>query len=114
MSKDISISNLWNLIQYSCGCIHNGEVCGEPLTMEMKHNGVFMVCPKCGASTSTYDVEKFMNKVATTIVEDAEDGIETNLTNFKHKLISRMDRKSHEFTVTSHTNKRMKVSIKND
>lgn len=114
MASNASISNLWSWMKFVCGGKLNGDGCGEPLKLEMQRNQVMFVCPKCGQSTPYYDVEKFMQKVEKMIVEDAEDGIDSNLTNFKHKLISRIDRKQHEFTVLTHTPREMKVSIRNE
>jgi predicted RNA-binding Zn-ribbon protein involved in translation (DUF1610 family) len=114
MATDINISNIWRIMKFFCGSKTEDGVCGEELKMEMQRNQVMFVCPKCGQTTPYYDVEKFMQKVQKAIVEDAEDGIESNLTNYKHKLISRIDRKAHEFTVTKHTSNEMKVSIRND
>lgn len=110
--KDVSISSLWRQLEFVCGAAGDNEICNTPLELSMNGRQVNYVCPKCGQSHSSYDVEKFVDKVTAIIVEDAEDGCATNLSNYKHKLISRYDSKQHLFQVLSHTNSKMKVSIK--
>jgi predicted RNA-binding Zn-ribbon protein involved in translation (DUF1610 family) len=112
--QDIRISNLWRMLEFTCGQPGENGTCGAHLTPQLiaeKH--VVYKCPVCGASHNYYDIEKFINKIVKILVEDQEDGCETNLTNFKHKLVSRYDSRTHVFTVLSHTNTKMKVSLKN-
>lgn len=110
--KDVSISSLWRQLEFVCGATGSDKICGAPLELSMNGRQVNYVCPQCGQSHSYYDVEKFVDKVTAIIVDDAEDGCTTNLSNYKYKLISRYDSKQHLFHVLSHTNSKMKVSIK--
>lgn len=112
--SDMSISNLWPQLEFVCGQQHDGAPCNHALVAEIKMNKVLYICPCCGASTNYYDIEKFVDKVTAVIIEDAEDGVMTNLTNFKHKMVSRYDSKQHVFQVLEHTNSKMKVSIRNE
>lgn len=114
MATEINISNFWRQIHFVCGQPKENGICGHDMIPEMTSTQVLYRCPVCGKSTPYYDIEKFMNKVAKMIVEDTEDGVESNLTNFKMKIMSRIDKKQHTFTVLLHTNKQMKVSLKND
>ncbi len=111
--RDIRISNLWNMLEFVCGTETESGICGAALNMEMAHKQVVYKCPVCGAVTAYYDVEKFLDTISSAIVEDTENGCESNLTNFKHKMVSRYDSKRHTFTVLSHTISKMKVSLKN-
>lgn len=107
---EASISSLWRQLEFVCGGEHDGTPKLEP---EMKGLQVVYRCPICGQTTAYYDIEKFMDKITKIIVDDAEDGCATNLTNYKMTLISRYDRKQHTFKVLSHTPTKMKVSLNN-
>lgn len=111
--KDIRISNLWDMLEFACGTETENGICGAKPEMEMSRNQVIYKCPVCGTITAYYDVEKFLEKISAIIVEDMEDGCETNLTNFKHTMMSRYDSKRHTFKVLSHTKTKLKVSLKN-
>lgn len=114
MTDDISISNLWRQMEFVCGAPSENGTCGYTMIPEMGYKQVYYKCPHCGCATPYYDIEKFINKASKMIVEDAEDGIESNLTNFKMQVMSRIDKRHHTFTVLLHTHNKLKVSLKND
>ena len=114
MAKDANISNIWRHLKFICGAPTEDGICGQEMAPEMAVRQLVFKCPKCGEMIPYFDTEKFINKATNIIVDDAEDGIETNLTNFKMKMISRIDKKQHTFTVLLHTQDKLKVSIKNN
>lgn len=105
---ECSISSLWGQLEFVCGS------CEEPHKLELEMNGrqVVYKCPVCGRTHSYYDVEKFVDKITKVIIEDTEDGCDTNLTNYQMKMMSRYDSRQHIFKVLSHTHTKMKVSLK--
>ena len=107
-----SISSLWGHLEFVCGG-RNDSPCNSKLELEMDGRKVLYRCPVCGQTTWSYDVEKFVDHITKTIVDDADEGCSTNLTNFQMKMTSRYDSKQHIFRVLSHTPTQMKVSIKN-
>ncbi len=109
--REASISSLWSQLEFVCGNPTENGICGAKLNPEMLGRQVVYKCPVCEKTHTYYDIEKFVDKITHIIVDDTEDGCATNLTNFKHKLISRYDSKQHLFHVLSHTNTKMKVSI---
>ncbi len=109
---DLSISSLWKHLDFVCGG-HPDAPCGTKLELNMNGRQLNYQCPVCGQTTSYYDVEKFINKITKMIIEDTEEGFDTNLTNFQMKMVSRTDGRQHIFRVLSHTPTEMKVSLRN-
>jgi hypothetical protein len=109
---DMSISSLWKHLEFVCGETTE-KPCHTQLDLIMQGKQPVYQCPVCGHTTSYYDVERFINKITKMIIEDTEDGVETNLTNFQTKIVSRYDGKQHIFRVLSHTPTELKVSLRN-
>lgn len=107
-SKNIMISHFWKNVSFVCA---NHPDVGMKLEPQGQH--IVYRCEVCGCSTPYFDAEKFINKAQQILVDDADNDSETNLTNFKMAVGSRIDSKKHTFTVLSHKQNKMKVSIKN-
>lgn len=110
-SHECNISSLWKQLEFVCGG-NKESPCNSKLELEMNGRQILYKCPICGQTTSYYDVEKFVDKITKIIIEDTEDGCDTNLTNYQMKMMSRYDSKQHIFKVLSHTQTQMKVSLK--
>ena len=111
-NHECSISSMWKRLLFVCG--GKGDTpCTATLQPEIHGGYVLYKCPVCGQTTYYYDVEKFVNKITQIIIDDSEDGCDTNLTNYQMKMISRYDSKQHIFKVLSHTPTQMKVSLTN-
>ena len=111
--SDIRISNLWDMLHWVCGNETDNGICGTTLEADIVKNQVIYKCPVCGNTTAYYDMEKFIEKITKLIVEDLEEGCESNYTHYKHPMMSRYDSKRHTFKVLEHTKTKLKVSIKN-
>lgn len=114
--KESNVSNLWKYLTFKCG--HNvapeGEKprrCGATPDQKMVKNVPCLQCPVCGTVVSFYEIEKVVSKISDRIVQDAEDDIDSNLTNERFSHRSTFDHITTVVVVTKDDRGKLELAV---
>ncbi len=109
--KTPSIKGIWNILSFQCRRTNGGDICGGKAGLEMVNNKLMLQCSKCGFSVPYPMVEKMVDRFVKEVVDDTAAGIDTNMTNFKHREYDRSLDIFYYFNVAHHTPKSIKIEV---
>lgn len=109
--KTPSIKGIWNILSFQCRRTKDADFCGGKAELEMVNNKLMLRCSRCGFSVPYPIVEKMVDRFVKEVVEDTANGIETNMTNFKHREYDRSLDIFYYFNVARHTPESIKIEV---
>lgn len=111
------ITDIWRKLVLSCGRTVGTKEGGKPkyccgrMLPELTSRGVEYVCNHCGQRYSYFEAEKMLNVLAEMIINEAKEGNEINLTNYRFKKVYSKKGIIYEYLVLKHDSNILKVSI---
>lgn len=109
--KSATIEGIWNIISFRCKQTKDEKACDGKAELVMINNKLTLQCERCNLIVPYYIVEKMVDKLVKEIVDDAKDGIESNMTNFRHKEYDKRLGVFYYFRVARHTPDSIKIEV---
>ena len=111
--KTQTITNFWKTIYLRCGAMIDNEPCKEAFVLVpgSETSEPYYRCPKCGTVVPYFPTSEFVYSLMNMLIEDEDDGCDTNLTYTKAVKQDPNTGKSYTMTVVAHRPGKIKVEI---